>query len=141
MRYPILFQLKQLKKPIQAQIDIQLRDAHALGGLVHPQKIVAGAKQLQRAIRGTVTLQAFKDRLSVMEHHRSGIHGQGAVGNNSGVMPAAPRGIIDQKHMISKDPAKSKLAFINGLGLKLPSLHHLDFPHEAPPSFRTTSTK
>ena len=116
MGHPVLFQLHQGLHGLDEVLHGDLGDAHAVGGILHPLGVALRTEELNGIVHGTIGLHALKKLLGIVEHHGGGVHGEGGVGDDAGVVPALPVGIVHQEHVVCENLGEAQLALIGGLG-------------------------
>ena len=100
MGHPVLLNLHQGFHGLNKVVHGDLGDAHAVRGILHPLGIALRAEELNGVVHGAIGLHALKKLLGIVEHHRGGIHREGRVGDDAGVVPALSVGIVHQEHVV-----------------------------------------
>ena len=129
VRNPILFHLYQLVDRLDIILHGDLRNAETIRRVLHPGRIAFGTEQLDGIIGRTVSLHAFKNFLSIMEHHASGIQFKRGIRYDSRIVPALPRFIVHQEHMIRKNFAEAELGLIRRFRLRCFCQFDFDVQH------------
>ena len=106
--HPVLLHLHQLGDAGQGDLLGDLGQADSSGGVVHPGDVVPGPEQLNGAVGGAVGLQPLKNLLAVVEHFGGGVDLQGAVGDDTGVMPALASIVVHNEHMVGHGFAENQ---------------------------------
>lgn len=95
-------------------------DAEAVVGVVGPLGIHVRAEKVVGPIIPLVGLQTLKHLLAVVKHHGGGRQGEVLIGHNAGVVPTHSLGVVHDKHVVGKNPAKAQISlglFLGGCGL------------------------
>ena len=108
------------------------RHAQPVVGVDHPAGVHLGPEELNLALGGAVGLEALEGLLGVVEGHRAGVHGDGAVGDDAGVMPADALGVVHQEHVVGHIFAKPQRLLI-GLFLGVGGFGDFDIHGGIPP--------
>ena len=74
-------------------------------------------------------IQTLKQLLCIMEHHAGGVHLEGGIGNNAGIMPALIRSIVHQEHVVGRNLTEAQLALIGRECLGGSCFDNLDIQH------------
>ena len=117
----------QLLQGLDAEVHVQLGDAHTLVGDVEALEVLVGPEQQDAAVLGAVGLHALEGLLGVVEDGGGGAQGDGAVGNDAGVMPADALVVVHQQHVVGEDGAEAQLRALGGLFLGMGGFGDLDF--------------
>ena len=94
-------------------------DAEAVVGVVGPLGIHVRAEKVVGPIIPLVGLQALEHLLAVVKHHGGGRQGEVLIGHNAGVVPTHSLGVVHDKHVVGKNPAKAQISlglFLGGCG-------------------------
>ena len=119
MRNPVLIDLNELVKSLESVLLVDLRDNETLSGDVHSLEVLLGAEELNVAGRGSVSLHALKDLLTIVENHRGRHKLDRTIRHNACVMPALTSVVVHNEHMVGKDMTEAELGFVSGLGLRV----------------------
>ena len=104
-------------------------DAHTLGGVGETLAVAVGAEQLDLVIGAAISLQTFKDFLTIVEHGAGGIQREGTVGDDAGIVPALALGIVHQEHIVRGDLGKLQFGLISGFFLVGSDFFDSDIQH------------
>ena len=126
---PVTVNVNQGLNSLNKILNRDLGDAKTVSRILETLCIAIGAEQLHTAVSSAVGLHALKNFLCVMEHHGSGVQRQGGIRHNAGIMPAFTGGIVHQEHMVGKNLAEAKLAFVLRLCLRFSSTNNFDIQH------------
>ena len=129
MRHPILLVLHKLLHIVNIIILRYLRNTQTRIGIVMPLGIHIRPEKHNFAVCVAISLHTLKSFLSIMEHHHSRLHRNGAIWNDGGIMPANTLGIIHHKHMVGKIIAKAQLILIR-FGLWVGIGDYFNFLHK-----------
>ena len=129
MGHPILIHFHQGLHRLDKVVHRDLRNAHPVGGILHPLGIALRAEELDGALRSAVGLHPLKQFLGVVKDHGGGVHLEGRVGDDAGVMPALSAGVVHQEHMVRENFGEAQLALVGGLGLGSGIFGDLDIQH------------
>lgn len=99
---PVLINRHQLLQRLDEQILRQLRHCQAMRGMGKTRRILLGAERRDRAVVVAVCLQAFEDRLPVVEDVSRRVQRDRPVRADLRVMPAVGLVPVDGDHVVSK---------------------------------------
>ena len=129
MGHPVLLHLHNGLHGLDEVLLGELGNAEPLVGVVHAAGVALGAEELNPVLRGAVGLHALEALLGIVEHHGGGVQGQGAVGNDPGIVPALALVIVHDEHMVGKNFAEAQLALVGGFGFGGGGFGDLDIQH------------
>ena len=114
---PLLVEVDKLLQALNAEVHVHLGDAEALVGDVQTLEVLLGPEQQDAAVVGTVGLHALKGLLRIVQDGGGGAQGDGAEGNDAGVMPALALVVLHEHHVVGEDGAEAELRALGGLFL------------------------
>ena len=114
---PVLIEHHKLLQGLDAEVNVQSRDAQALVGTVQTLEVLLGPEEQDAAVLGAVGLHALEGLLGVVEDGGGGAQGDGTVGNDAGVMPADAPVVVHEQHVVGEDGAEAQLRALGGLFL------------------------
>ena len=129
MGHPIPVDVHQRLDGLDEVLRRDVGHAQTVGGIVEPVGVAVRAEQLHAAIGGAVGLHALKNFLRVVEHRGGRVHGQRAVGDDAGIMPALACGVVHEEHMVGENFAETQLAFVLRLGFRRGGTGNFDVQH------------
>ena len=93
------------------------RNAQTVGRVLQTLGVAIGPEELDGVVHRAIGLHALEDLLGVVQDHAGGIHLEGLIGDDAGIVPALALGVVHQEHMIREVLAKAQLALVGGFGL------------------------
>ena len=105
-RHPVLIHLDEGLDGLQKILLRDVGNAELLGRIVEAADIVQRAEEIDLPVSRAVGLHALENLLRIVQRHDGGLQGDGAVGDDAGVMPALAVGIIHEEHMVREKAAE-----------------------------------
>src|SRR5215472_6051143 len=93
-------------KGFEHEFGVERRNAETLTGLVKAVDVGLRTEETDHAVAAAKRLQAVEHGLSVMQHRRCGIDGEGLVGHDPWIVPAPALGVVQLKHVVGEDGAE-----------------------------------
>ena len=128
---PVLIELDNGADALERLIGVDAGQADTVAGLVQAGHVVPRTEQLHAeyahlAVGTAVGLQTLKDLGAVVEDARGGGEGNGAVGDDAGIMPALGVRVVHNEHVVGEVVAEAQLVG-RGQGALVRILRNFDF--------------
>ena len=124
---PVLVNLNERLDSLYSKFLVNLRNTKSIAGYVHSRHILFRSEKLNRAVCRSVSLEALKNFLRVVQNHSRRIKLKRCVRNNSRIVPALAFVIVHYEHMVCVILTKAKLAFVCRLLLRIGRFRDFDF--------------
>ena len=99
---PVGINFNECLNSIYEKVGRNLGHAQTLVGFLHTLCVLFGAEEVNRTVCPLISLHAFKNFLCIVQNHAAGVHGDGAVGDNSSVKPTLAFLIVHEEHMVGE---------------------------------------
>ena len=113
-RHPVDVCTHQLDDGLQGVVGVDLRDAEAAVGVVHPLDVLVRTEEQRAPVGRAIRLESLEHLLRIMENHRGGGERKIVIRLDARVMPALSLGVVHNKHMVGEVFAEPELG---GIGL------------------------
>ena len=117
---PALVDAHQGLQGFHKELLVDLGQAHAFRGIVHPADVLLRAEELHAPVVPAIGFQALEDLRAVVEHGGGRMEAQVAEGHDPGILPLSVL-IFHHEHVVGKDLAEAQLVgahlFLGSVGL------------------------